>query len=468
MSSSIVLKYRVPLVVFLAALLSISAACSSTGADLDSSKEPFVNTHTTSLHLEVSEDYSCPYLYSWDGGEFRMENDIYSVARGPDREFIDYLYINNPVVTKDGLYSFRLKERQSEESWTDYVALMVIDHPPGTMVGVDSSGRVHSFTTPATPLSAVDDDGNNVLTDISLKDGLSAALYHLSHITLDFSNVDISDAAKLVIDVDGFEGDLSGNLTFEIPSINIQTLKNGSWTTRYKFFPKEMRAEGVFDLKPFLGESQAVRLESVSCYEGKYHDIDYVALDDSFDECVSHIVTPVKAESANKDLLGDLSASDDSYAYLDEAGIVDLSFPVPGFVYDARSFAFISEGYYHIKGSTFYVQTWDGTQWVEHESFEPLDYHQDTMAQFDLSEYLPDADGDYKVKIEHRVASGVYQSAEGNMDYVYLTLDGKIFRPVSAVSPQDGDILAQIEQQDDVRWLATNKSVIVKFIPATG
>jgi hypothetical protein len=196
---------------------------------------------------------------------------------------------------------------------------------------------------------------------------------------------------------------------------------------------------------------------------GKYHQIDFVGLDNTADELSYRILAPDTAIGPEGNVLDNLTRADDSYAFMDEGDVTSLSFAYFEADYPARSFALVSEGYYRIKGSTFYVSTWDGSAWQEHASFEPLDYHQDTVAEFDLGAFLPDADGEYKVKVEHRIAPGIYQSAEGNMDVAFLEINGHRYAPVYAVTTSGVDVLPQVIESDDVRWLATSQAVILKF-----
>src|SRR4030042_1275778 len=90
---------------------------------------PQANAKTVLLTVELNEWYSCPFVYSWDGSEYQLENDIYSVARNAGREYTDYLFMQNTIVPKDGVYSFEVREIPSEEAWTDMLKLIVIDHP---------------------------------------------------------------------------------------------------------------------------------------------------------------------------------------------------------------------------------------------------------------------------------------------------------------------------------------------------
>ena len=41
------------------------------------------------LSVELNENTSCPFVFTWDGTDFQLENDIYSVGRsfsGPGDE----------------------------------------------------------------------------------------------------------------------------------------------------------------------------------------------------------------------------------------------------------------------------------------------------------------------------------------------------------------------------------------------
>jgi len=137
---------------------------------------PQAKAHNVLLTVELNEWYSCPFVYSWDGAEYQMENDIYSVGRNAEREYTDYLFLNKAVVPKDGVYSFEIRELPSEESWTDMLKLITIDHPAGVRVGVDSSGNVHSYANPLPPDSAYDGDGIDVWSLISSRDDKGAMM----------------------------------------------------------------------------------------------------------------------------------------------------------------------------------------------------------------------------------------------------------------------------------------------------
>ena len=450
---------------FLTGVVCLLPACYS----LENSVNP---THTqphipkpVHLYIEVNEDYSCPFLYCWDGSKYRLENDIYSVARGQSREYTDYLFISNPVVERGGQYIFEIREREGEQSWTDYLGLMVIDHPVGTQIATDSLGRIHSYQELISPSSAVNEDGIDVADLVSAKDNNAVSLHHAESILLDFSSVDISRGAKLYLRIQGFEGSLTRNYIPEVPAIRIQTMENGLWITRHQFFPKDFWAECIFDLGVDMAESQIVRLESVSCDLGKYHLIDMAGLDTSVDQLETITLKPASAlMNGTIECLNEVSHIDRSYMFMDVGYTLAVTFTEPKPVPDSiRSFVFISRGYYQATGHTFYVYTWNGVEWVQRFEFEPNDYMVDTVADYQLGQFLPDTDGEYKIRVEHRQAAGTMLSAIGNLDWIHLIVNGEKHLPYFARDGEGQDILPQVLHDDNVYWHATNNWAIFKF-----
>ncbi len=463
---------RGSLVLIFLGLLPFSSGCNT---DLETSKQlvdvPGPSPSQVSvkgdakLFMVVNEDYSCPFLYSWDGQEYSLENDIYSVARGADKEYTDYLLLNNTSVPKDGVYSFEIRERPNEQSWTNYLGLISVDHPAGVSVGVDSNGNIHSFTTPHIPDSAVGVEKIDYLSKIAAVDGLAVDLYHGDTLLLDFSSVDTSLYAKLVIGVNGFEGELTKDYIQDIPAVSIQTMESGLWVTRFKFFPKEFWAEGVFDIRPYLSANKLVRLVGVSCNTGKFHQVDYVGLDNSPESFVSTALKPSAAATNSKsDCLQQIKDPDESYAFMDMGDTIKLTFPYASLKDNSRSLILVSRGYYKAVGHTFYVSTWDGRNWVQRFEYISFDFQTDMLAEFDLGPYLPDADGKYRVKVEHRTtANGSYFVTTGLLDFAYLTVGGVKYSPSSALEYDKDDILSRVIDEDHVYWYATNKWAIFEF-----
>jgi hypothetical protein len=90
---------------------------------------------------------------------------------------------------------------------------------------------------------------------------------------------------------------------------------------------------------------------------------------------------------------------------------------------------------------SYHISTWDGNNWVERGI---LHYPEDFGTQsFDLSAFLPDADGNYKLRITH-IGFGY-----ANVDYISLIADGASYIPTAARELyRNGDILSYIIEAD--------------------
>ena len=96
------------------------------------------------LELTIQEG-SCPYLYAWDGNEFRFITDILGsaplglpIAQGRyiEADPVEWVWIGNEQTfrEKDGVFQLRITEELREVLYLDEVKLVVVDHEPGTEV----------------------------------------------------------------------------------------------------------------------------------------------------------------------------------------------------------------------------------------------------------------------------------------------------------------------------------------------
>ncbi len=96
------------------------------------------------LELTIQEG-SCPYLYAWDGKQFRFVTDILGsaplglpVAPGryieADPEEWVWIGTEQTFSPKDGAYQIRITEELREVLYLDEAKLAIVDHEPGTEV----------------------------------------------------------------------------------------------------------------------------------------------------------------------------------------------------------------------------------------------------------------------------------------------------------------------------------------------
>jgi tetratricopeptide (TPR) repeat protein len=133
---------------------------------------------------------SCPFLFAFDGAAMRFVKDAvpWSSALG--------LRINNTGTARiaateewykigggelaphDGFYDLRITAELWETYYYDYLALMTVDHPPGTEIFTDerfvvpaAKPAITVVETPHKLVSALDDEGHDVTATVAELDG---------------------------------------------------------------------------------------------------------------------------------------------------------------------------------------------------------------------------------------------------------------------------------------------------------
>ncbi len=133
---------------------------------------------------------SCPWLFAWNGKQMEFIKDavpwgsaiglrintLGSAKIAATGEW--YKIRRDQLVPHDGYYDIRVTAELWEVYYYDYIGLMPVDHPEGTEIFVDERFVVPpaklGFTTVATPKpikQAIDDDGNDVTSLLSARDG---------------------------------------------------------------------------------------------------------------------------------------------------------------------------------------------------------------------------------------------------------------------------------------------------------
>ena len=112
---------------------------------------------------------SCPFIYSYDGQNYYLEDEAYSFAilKPWQYESFGLLEKLKPV---NGKYRLKLTEELSEVSETNRLKLWIVDYPQGVEVMPDFMGNLYTISEPISPKEAIDFKKNNQSQKISKKD----------------------------------------------------------------------------------------------------------------------------------------------------------------------------------------------------------------------------------------------------------------------------------------------------------
>lgn len=152
---------------------------------------------------------SCPFVYTFDGEHFNLESETFAgaVCKGLERQNLDVLSHLREV---DGVYRLVIANQSPESHFTNEVTLLAIDHPAGTRVIPDQSGRILTIRETIPPVKAYDRFENSVIdrvtsiddifweSDLDSADPDSSSQYR-DGIICEFPKPAGSTAAKLVI-----------------------------------------------------------------------------------------------------------------------------------------------------------------------------------------------------------------------------------------------------------------------------
>ncbi|MBF9236576.1 hypothetical protein I2I05_04125 [Hymenobacter sp. BT683] len=96
---------------------------------------------------------SCPFVYAYDGHEYRFVGEAYSGAIFAPAERNDYLPL--PAIRpENNAYRLKISNELKERQYTNLAELWVVQHPATTQVLLDQRGRVQTLLAPQPPTLA--------------------------------------------------------------------------------------------------------------------------------------------------------------------------------------------------------------------------------------------------------------------------------------------------------------------------
>jgi hypothetical protein len=175
----------------------------------------------------VRTQNSCPVLSAWNGVSYNYVSDVndgtgwlgFLEYFKPDGSMVfsnnypyDYIKLDSTQLQPlNGFYNLQISETQNEIFYMDSVKLLAVDHPANTNVFSTRSTFVYNLTgqgtiytiskNAATPVSAVNGKGQNVLPLISKLDNnfTSATRWAWNNLTLNLGNLADAKEINLVV-----------------------------------------------------------------------------------------------------------------------------------------------------------------------------------------------------------------------------------------------------------------------------
>jgi hypothetical protein len=337
---------------------------------------------------------SCPFVYSWDGNNWRLDSGTFggAIMRTLARTDVDNLDF---ATAANGTLQLKLANELDETDFVDALDVLAVDHDPGVSVAPDGEGRLHTLGAPMAPARASDFRGRDALARVRAVDGWSwesnptgrdpaRAADVRDGLELTFPRPRDARTARLVIDgnntvwavhmlgeylqahgrtlsswYDSLEADpararaVAGGLAREA-FLTASVRTRDGWVAQGLFWEAgpeiAKRQVMAIDLSRCAGDTVRVRLESVPCF----WQLDRVALDVEAERPIA--VNALRLDRAigrdGKDVRPQLTAIDGSVLQMETGDSAELTFraaPVPRG--KSRSYLVRSHGWYRIHTS---------------------------------------------------------------------------------------------------------------------
>jgi len=112
---------------------------------------------------------SCPSIYAENPDGVVFEGDIFAGATHPQLERHDWLPLSQ-LKPNDDVYRLRMLNEDPEIQHTNFLELIAVDHPVGTLVGYDKYGRLLALGEPQSPIIATDLEGQDLRFSVLKED----------------------------------------------------------------------------------------------------------------------------------------------------------------------------------------------------------------------------------------------------------------------------------------------------------
>lgn len=281
----------------------------------------------------------CPYVYNWAGRGFAEDNTVMIYDGGCGCPGTDHYKLEQPLqVNKDNRYVLQLREFENEHSYVDQVQLRTIDHDPDVHIAVDESGNVLPHVSIGSPVSCVDDNGQDQLAAILSEGGTAFHGYEGDWLLMHFEDVTAPETRLFLVA-------RKKQLT-DPRSIVVQKQTGAGWADLGQVHPRENWSGELVDIS-YLVPSDSLTLR---LYWTAEHELDCVKL-----ASPSHAPIEIRTcdlysamHSNGTNVRRQVARADSQYAEIVPTQHIEMQFtnPQPASHGVARDFIFASTGYF--------------------------------------------------------------------------------------------------------------------------
>ncbi|MEM4308381.1 MAG: PKD domain-containing protein [Thermoplasmata archaeon] len=295
----------------------------------------------------------CPYISTFDGNDFNLDNNLLPQSETPFREDVDvtdyYLLQTQPLLSNN-TYQLKLSEMENAHSLIDKFQVYAVDHHSNIKIGLTTNGEIRSYIAPEPPLSAMDNYGVNQTAKVIAEDNLWFEGNHREALVLEFNNPNLG-TQRLVIKHSTMGSTYIPQSVYPPvkESILVQYLsEENTWWNLTIIPTRNLWSTTIVDLPQNASHEKLF----VKLYFLNLHKIDFVGLDSSVNADIS--VTELPLLSAMSSLHGNITEKimqrDYRYAEVSGDGDILLSYKsvgLPTIPETTRDFLVLSVGYYY-------------------------------------------------------------------------------------------------------------------------
>ncbi|MEW5922900.1 MAG: T9SS type A sorting domain-containing protein [Candidatus Zixiibacteriota bacterium] len=160
-------------------------------------------SNTATAHVGICVPPTCPYLYVWNGQDFRIENNLLGASNTYnilDSSLLEFHFVEVTPQPINGYFKFLISEKGTDVSTFDQLGLFMIDNSSGNKMFLDKSARAYSIVANYKPSHVIDHLGYDITHLVEYDDGRYYYSGSPGYLIAEFDSLPVYDALKSDID----------------------------------------------------------------------------------------------------------------------------------------------------------------------------------------------------------------------------------------------------------------------------